>query len=270
MLFCEDIHVHTHLSTCACPEADPKEYLKKAKDVGFDLIGFADHMWDLNVHCYNNWYLDQGYENVSKLRDELSGFTVPDVKYLFGCEVEYDPREHDIALTEEVAKKFDFIIVPNSHTHMMLPPEIDKNDLKAHSDFMMRAFFDIIRSPRAKYVTSIAHPFMAVGSVHQQELVAQYSDAILHDCFSECAEKNIALEINASLFRGIDGTSDEEYTSYEFYRFFSIAKECGCKFTYGGDRHTAVNYRRSKKADRFAELLGLTENDVVYLKNRKK
>ena len=44
---------------------------------------------------------------------------------------------------------------------------------------------------------------------------------------------------------------------------FAIAKECGCKFTFGSDAHNIANLASHNNAEYLSTLLSLTENDLA-------
>ncbi|MEW6102646.1 MAG: PHP domain-containing protein [bacterium] len=49
MLFKADLHIHTLLSPCASFDMTPKAIVKKAKEIGIDIIGITDHNSAENV-----------------------------------------------------------------------------------------------------------------------------------------------------------------------------------------------------------------------------
>ena len=54
-------------------------------------------------------------------------------------------------------------------------------------------------------------------------------------------------------------------------RMFRLAKECGCKFTFGSDAHNQGNHEGYNRAGEYiAYLLGLCEDDVVRLVAKNK
>ena len=65
------------------------------------------------------------------------------------------------------------------------------------------------------------------------------------------AKRGIGLEIN--------GCSNIP----EVVHFFSIAKECGCKFTLGSDLHATADFKKIFGTEGTMENLGLTEYDFM-------
>lgn len=181
------------------------------------------------------------------------------IRVLIGAEVEYDPKRRDLAITAENAEKLDYLIFPNSHTHMVMPREY-YSDKRKMCEFMLQAFMDIMDSPLRSHVVSMAHPFCAVCCPFGYEpLLALISDEEYKRCYGACAENKIAVEINLSKFRGY---STEQIIHSNLIRPFQIAKACGCKFTFGSDSHTMQHMDTFKDFYVAAELLELSEEDI--------
>lgn len=113
-----DIHTHTLLSACCFdPEATVSAYVNKAAELGHTLLGIANHMWDETVPGPSKWYKGQMVNYVLEARDAIPADT-KGVKVLIGAEVEYCGMSDTLAITAENAKKFDYMLIPHTHTHM--------------------------------------------------------------------------------------------------------------------------------------------------------
>ena len=256
MKITHDLHIHSHLSSCANDSATVKHYVNKAKELGLTMIGFTDHMWDSAVDGANGWYQKQNFEHILNLKNEIASEDTGDLKILFGCETEYDLAHKGVAISEEVAKQLDFLLVPNSHTHITMPKDYF-DPYQKHADYMVEAFYDIVNSNVAEYITAIAHPFFAVGCPYDdRELFGLISDTKFEDMFRIAKSKNIALEINLACFR--NKKISELFTDPSL-RMYRIAKEIGCKFTVGSDSHSSSGH------DNFELLYVLTS--LMDLKN---
>ena len=139
MKITHDFHVHTHLSICANETATVENYIANAKRLGLTKIGFSDHFGDGNIPGARGFYRAHPYEHNAELKETLANIHEPDIKFYFGCETEYHTPKRDIALTEEEAEKFDFIVVPNSHTHMIMPKEYIGN----YEDYKLKEVFHV-------------------------------------------------------------------------------------------------------------------------------
>lgn len=271
MLITHDFHVHTRLSLCADKDATVAGYIKKAKEHGMKKIGFSDHFWDEKIDCINRsykvrndpnkYYTVQNFPYIARSLEEISESDADGIEILFGCEAEYDPFHHGVAVSEETAEKFDYIIVPNSHTHMMMPESFYEPH-KKHIDFMINAIDEILSSPVSRYITALAHPFEAVCCPYGHEiLMTEISDDTFKKCFDKVANKNIAIEINASSYLG---KSVEQMQSMPKTHMLRIAKECGCRFLFGSDAHSHGGAHASYTArEAIAEALDLEKEDFA-------
>lgn len=258
----EDIHIHTNISSCAKPDATIDKYIEKAKGSQLTTLGFSNHLWDSAVEGASKWYSTQNIEHVLKLKDELpKDGTIDGIKILFGCETEFT-YEGKLCLAEQNFELFDYIIVPHSHTHMacVMPKEYAE-DYKRHAKFLMDSFMAVVEHPLSKRFTTIAHPFVP-GTKYDiyNEVQALIPDSYFYEAFSAAREKGIAIEVNGST---IVYMPEEKIPSCEYVRIYSIAKECGCSFTYGSDSHDFRDNRKLNVVERFFEQCGINESDIL-------
>ncbi len=264
MKLTQDLHIHTNLSSCAMRDTTAKDYIPAAKTDGLTTLGFSNHLWDSDVAGASKWYSPQNLEHVLQLKKELpqSGM-IDGVRVLFGCETEFT-YEWKLCLTEEHMALFDYILAPHSHTHQgIVVPQDRVADLRDHAQYLMDSFLALVRHPLAHRITSIAHPFVpgtkyAIYNATQ----ALIPDSYFREAFCEANEKGIAIEMNGSC---ITYLPEEEIPNCEYVRVYSIAKECGCKFTYGSDSHDHRGSRKIKLVERFLDQCGITEADFRLL-----
>ena len=258
-----DFHIHTKLSVCANETATVENYLKIAEELNLEKIGFANHFWDREIDGAPEFYDIQDFEHILKLKPELEKLAKSKIKTYFGCEAEYDYSHRDIAVTEAVAEQLDFILVPNSHTHLTMPRNFYKPYQK-HVDYMVQAYEDIINSKVSKHITAIAHPFSAVCCPYGKEvLLKMISDDTFKILFDKTAKKGIAVEINCSSFGDFQIENDGLLISDQI-RMLKIAKESGCKFVFGSDAHSSGEHTRYNDfTDAMIKILGLTESDIA-------
>ena len=262
-----DFHIHTLRSLCADPNATLDTFTDAIKREGLEKIGVSNHFWDAKIPplSEDGYFTMQNLERISldipaieKLREDTG------IKVYFGCEAEYDPVHHDVAVAEETCEKLDFIIVPNSHTHLVMPKEY-WDDFPKHKEFLVTAYRDIINSKVSKYITAVAHPFEIVGySDERLKLILDtFTDDEFKRLFDETAERGIAYEINVS---GMRLKTKEQIDELPKMRLYRLAKECGCKFIFGSDAHGQVELDYySKWTEYVSELLGLTEDDIIEI-----
>lgn len=258
-----DFHIHTNLSLCAARTVTAQHYIDKANELGLDKIGFSNHMWDEKIQpCLNDFYETQSIPYNLKLKEELKTLDNKGVRIYFGAEAEFHPV-YGVALTEENAEKFDYIIVPNSHTHMTMGKSLYEPYQK-HVDFMVEAYKKILKSPVSRYILSMAHPFDAVCCPYDiQVLYKMIPDDVFKELFDATAEKGIAVEINTSCFKGI---TKENFEQFGAMRMFRIAREMGCKFTFGSDSHSETGhdtYMQDSKT--IIDCLDIKVNDLAEM-----
>lgn len=259
MFIDHDMHIHTHYSPCADATATAEHYIQKAHELSLKKIGFADHMWDSAVECTIPDYRKLTYEHISQIKEEVKALNAGGIEILFGCETECD-KNGTVAVSEEVAEKLDFLIVPQSHTHLTMPKDCYEPHRK-HAEFMLERFYNIVESPVSKYVTTIPHPFCAVACPYDnRELVRLITDQEFSDCFCAAKEKNIAVEINAGAFAG---KSIGEIRTDPMLHMLSIAKSAGCKFVFGSDSHRSTGHDGFFKNYVIACLLELKPENIA-------
>lgn len=272
MKITHDFHIHTHLSLCADKSATAEAYARIFKEAGIKKAGFSDHFWDdtyENSHAYlhnnegqhnpKNFYIPQNYEYICRFKEEIASVDFGDTEIFFGCETDYDPVNRRPAITCETAEKLDFVLMPNSHTHMVMPISYYE-PYEKHIDYMIQIHEDTLNSDVAKYITAMAHPFEAVCCLYDRHiLMNMMSDDTVKRIFSKTAEKGIAVEINVASMHKL---THEEIADSAELRLFRLAKEVGCLFTFGSDSHSDKAHTSYSNATYVAELLGLTENDL--------
>jgi len=266
-----DIHTHTHLSLCAQPSATIEYYIRSAQKLGLKQIGISDHLWDSDIpfpagmhHAKGgdsgcDWYRAQDLTHIREILPELNAADRRGIRFFFGAEVEYC-QGRGAAITVEHAEALDYLIVPNSHTHLAMDRDLYEPYQK-HADFMLRAAMEIAAAPTAPFIATLVHPFDPVCCPYQRDYVWDcLKDSHLTEAFQALAEKNIAAEINTACFTQC---SDEELPNHGLIRILGIAKAAGCSFTFGSDSHADGEEDSLLRAGRIADILGLTENDLA-------
>ena len=109
----------------------------------------------------------------------------------------------------------------------------------------------------------MAHPFDAVCCPYDYRiLIEMISDDTFKRLFDKTAEKNIAFEINVSYSKNM---TPEELANDCHIRMFSLAKECGCKFTFGSDAHDNKQHEFYHNAEILSNILNLKEDDLAEI-----
>ena len=260
-----DIHNHTYFSSCAAKESTLMAHVEMAKADGLSFLGLSDHIWDSKVFGASKWYSPQDVEHLLALKEQLPADRIIDgVRILFGCESEFT-HNRVLCLSEENAKHFDYFIVPHSHTHMnVVVPRERVATLELHASYLMESFMNLLEHPMISRATAIAHPFVP-GTAFDiyNETQALIPDDYFYKAFTAAREKGIAIELNGSC---LHDKSAEGLRRCEYARIFTIAKECGCRFTYGSDCHNATKeIREISRVEKFFDICGITEEDMLSL-----
>ena len=268
-----DFHLHTTVSFCADESATIKNYFERFRQTNLKKIAFTDHFWDCSkAEPENEWIAQYDYPYLAKIKEEIEKEGDVPFQVYFGCEVEYQPLAGGLILSEETAEKFDFITVASSHTHHFLTKEELANPQKT-AEAMAQAYEDIINCNVSRYIGSMAHPFVAIGTPYDRTLLYDMiSDDRYLRLFEKTAEKGIAVEINTSCFRNIiNGTPVELYDAEEiaalpYAKIIRLAKKTGCKFIFGSDAHSIDEHERwFKRADILAEVFEIKEHDLAEI-----
>lgn len=260
--FYSDLHIHTKQSGCAPRTTEVASYLPYCKQEGIRLLGISDHVYlDETLRAWGDT-TDTKMSHLLATRPILDEFSkTSDIRFLFGCEVEYFPGENPFISPEE-SLSFDYILLAASHV-LNQPSKYSAYDIHDPKVLRKITIDRFVEACKLEYPVpmGICHPLYPIGSNRQCEILDGISDACLNELFSMAAEKNISIEIHACLYR--DGTPRNEYgVSERYLRILSAAKDCGCIFHFGSDAHKPEDFVGvHDKLRKAAELLKLTEDD---------
>lgn len=262
--FFSDLHVHTNRSLCAPRTTEPSSYIPYCEEEGIRLIGISDHVYPTKmIHDY-------GYPDETRLTRLLSlrpaikaANESSDIRFLFGCEIDYFECVGHPYISPEESLNFDYILFASSHI-LNYPHMYTAYDLTSPDMLRKLTVERFIAACKLDYPVpmGICHPLYPICSPHQAEIIDGISDGCLNECFSMAAEKHISIEVHACLYRK-DTPLNEYGLSDRYLRILSAAKDCGCKFHFGSDAHEPKafigSHDRLRKA---AELIGLTEGHL--------
>ncbi len=254
-----DYHIHSRLSSCSgIPEQTPERILQYAKENGFKQICLTDHFWDEDVPGASDWYKPQNYAHI------VQSLPLPQdeqVKFYFGCECDMD-RFYTVGLSKEKFEKFDFIIIPTTHMHMMGFTLTEADDtLERRKELYLLRMEELLKKDLPFYKVGLAHPtdgLLAPKNPEDHlEVLGMVSDEEFTDIFTKIAAKGMGIELNMGSFRGYNAEGWER--SLHPYK---IAKACGCKFYLGSDAHGPAALDEAKPIfEKIVDLLGLEESD---------
>ncbi len=258
-IFDNDLHIHSRLSSCSNdPEQTTERILQYAKDNGVKTLCLTDHFWDSSVPGASDWYRQQDFEHIS---NALPLPKADGIRFLFGCETDMD-KYMTVGLAKENFDKFDFVVIPTTHLHMMnftLNPEDDTVEKRAK-----------LWTRRLDALLGMDLPFRKIGIAHLAcrlirgrnddsdyvKILDLIKNEDMERLFTKAAKLGCGIELNQSDMAFRDGEKES------VLRMFRTAKACGCKFYCGSDAHNPGYFVRTKEIfERAIELLGLTEDD---------
>lgn len=110
---------------------------------------------------------------------------------------------------------------------------------------------------------SIAHPFAPCGVPHAEknDYLRLLTNESLQDCFTRAAALGVSIELNTGAIREVGA----DLAHNEMIRIFSIAKACGCRFTFGTDSHSVQGLEGIAFGNAIADALHLTRADLAEL-----
>ena len=109
----------------------------------------------------------------------------------------------------------------------------------------------------------MAHPFdICCHDYTSKDLIPLIPDDTFKRLFDKTAEKGIAFELNMSYSKGM---TPQDIANDCHIRMFTLAKECGCKFTFGSDSHDDKAHDFYENADILADILGIKEDDLAEI-----
>lgn len=259
-----DYHIHSKLSSCSKdPEQSTAHILEYAKEHGYRQICLTDHFWDETVDGASRWYTPQNYDHV---RQSLPLPQAEGIEFLFGVETEMT-KDNILGISPDRYDAFDFIIVPISHFHMVgfTLSEEDAATVEGRANRFLAKLEAVLSMPLPFHKIGLAH--MANDTIGGRDLtmycqvLRQITGERLRALFTRAAALGVGIELNTSClaFR-----SEEEAQAVT--DFYTVAKECGCKFYIGTDAHHPNQFVNQKDvAQRFIDRLGLTEEDRFYI-----
>lgn len=257
-----DLHIHSQLSLCSNdPEQTPERILRYAEDNGFKTVCVTDHFWDRSVKGASRWYVKQGFNHIK------ASLPLPQsdgIRFLFGCETEVN-RFQTVGLAAENFDKFDFVIIPTTHFHM-LGYTVKKREVATpakRAETWCYRFDELLKKDIPFKKIGIAH--LTCGLIcRDKEQYLQVLNLIPEDTagelFTKAAALGVGIELNASDMQFKDENADT------VLRLYRIAKAAGCKFYCGSDAHHPAVFEKSKAIfERAVNLLELEESDKFII-----
>ena len=261
----QDYHIHTHLSPCSGdPLQTPGQIVSDAREAGLHSLCLTDHYWDELVEGGRDFYEQQTY---SKLASLLPLPQSDDIRFYFGCETEVD-MHYRVGIGKIRYDAFEFINIPLTHYHFvdLTIAKEDKDSLELMAKYWVKRFEAVLSSDLPFYKAGLAHLTDVLTArsggqwIDHVAMLDMIPDSELHRLFAGAAEKGIGIELNFTT---------ERYTGDQLDRVLRVyrsAKDEGCRFYFGSDRHIHGSYEwLIGQWNIIIDKLGLEESDKYHI-----
>ncbi len=224
-LYGKKANFHTHTFRCQHATGKDHEYVEKAIEAGYEVLGFSDHI----PHVF-----DDGYVSGIRMRmDELDGYIssiqnlkkeyAKDIEIYCGFEAEYFPNSFEKTMAKVSQYPLDYMIL-GQH---FLGNEIRANYVGRYgqTEEIFKTYVDhVIEALNTENFLYVAHPDV-VKFTSDETLYAKHMLRLLQ----ELKKRNIPVEINMA------GYCDGRH--YPGDHFLDLALKNGNTFIMGVDAH---------------------------------
>ncbi len=261
-----DLHIHSYISACSNdPLQNNDSILQYAKDSGLKTICLTDHFWDEAVEGPSNWYRPQNYEWIKRA---LPLPQADGIRFLFGCETELR-KDFTLGISKESFDKFDFVIIPTTHLHMMGFTLNEEDDsIESRAKLWVDRFEAVLNMDLPFHKVGIAHLTCSLATPANKgftkEDYLRFLNLIpqrkLDELFTKAAKLGVGIELN------LEGKIFDADAEDSIFRIYKTAKNCGCKFYLGSDAHNPGYYKQAMACfNKAIAVLDLTEDDKFII-----
>ncbi|MBR4242007.1 MAG: histidinol-phosphatase [Eubacterium sp.] len=252
-------NLHTHTKRCHHAQGEDEEYVLKAIENGYDILGFSDHA----PHLFpNGEYVstcrmlpeeaDEYARSIDKLREKYKN----DIEIKLGYEMEWYPKliEKDIAFLKDIG--YDYLILAQHYTD------------NEYEDF-------------AKYCGHPTDDIEVVDKYINQLLEGAKSGLFTYVCHPDLIKFKKDKKINAEKYNFLLDELKKidiplEYNFYGYFdkrhypnpEFWQMAKEKGIKTVIGLDAHNPKVIEDKKRLDKMKKeiaTLGIKPLETIEL-----
>lgn len=261
---------HTHLYLCNHATGNTEDYVKRAIEDKYEVLGISDHCPIMKEWFSENDYYKL-YVNENMKYDEFYDIYLPSIekcieKYgdkieiLSGIESEYIPMYHEFY--EEIRYQLDYMIL-GMHFFYYDGKYIDVYD-NLDGKMAIEYAKSISVALDTELFTYLAHPDLYLYDYCGSEKYVFDEDAktAARIILEACQKNDILVEINCGGMR-YDKKYKDEFL-YPRTEFFNIAKEYDVKFIIGCDAHQveALDDEHINDAIEFCKRIGITPINI--------
>jgi histidinol-phosphatase (PHP family) len=224
------VDYHLHTPRCGHARGDLRDYVKKALELGFREVGFADHFPLLHLQDSSlTMSLEEvpGYvEEVLQLREEFPGIAIK-----LGIEADYVPGV--LEELEELLRQYPFDYIYGSIHYVDGWGFDDPRYIGGYNDWetveLYQRYFELLGdAAECGLFDILAHPDLVkkFGYRPHQDLREVY-----RTCLVRVARAGVAVEVNTS---GLRKPAKEIYPTFTF---IELCKELEIGLVLGSDAH---------------------------------
>ena len=233
---------HTHTTRCQHAGGEDREYIEKAIEAGYEILGFSDHA----PFVFEDGYvspvrmkmseLDEYVSTLERLRKEYE----KDIKIFIGLEAEYWPKVFDASLKCYQEYPIDYMILGQHYINDEASGQNVQNASSSETELKnyVKRVTDAINTGYFMYV---AHP-----DIFHFEGDGEVYDKHMNQLVEECKKHNLPIEINCTGYR--------KKRSYPNLRFVELAARRECDFIIGIDAHVPEQIADFESVNRCAEI----------------
>ncbi|HLP15158.1 MAG TPA: histidinol-phosphatase HisJ [Bacteroidota bacterium] len=238
-----DLHTHTYL--CKHADGTAEEYIKKAVEYGFDIIGCTDHapMPD-DYDAPHRMTLEQFYTDYKPSVLELRERYRSEIDVKFGVESDFFPGTEDWVRAFNDKNDFDYVI---GSVHYLgewgfdNPVFIHRYDEQNVDEIYTRYFEHIRRSAQSGLFDILGHCDLVKKFGHRPQADME---EILRETLRAVKAADVVIEINTS------GLRKPVAEVYPGENILAIARELEIPLTLGSDAHTPGDVGRDFETGR--------------------
>lgn len=232
-----DYNLHSHTSRCGHASGLDEEYVLKAIQCGFKVMGFSDHVMlpghpqerIRGHHSELKSYIESVRHLQKKYKDQIDIY--------LGFECEYYPQYEEYYRSLLKDEGFDYLILgqhcfinENNMFEWYLRENCPKERLLKYVD-------DVIRGMASGLFKYVCHPDYFIRALYQYDDVAEECSIRL---IKAAKKYDVPLEINLNGIRG--WMMEEDTLHYPYPRFWQLVGKYGVRVTVGVDAHSPDDY----------------------------
>ncbi|MGN0351776.1 MAG: histidinol-phosphatase [Roseburia sp.] len=220
---------HTHTMRCKHAAGEDKEYVERAIEAGFQVLGFSDHV----PYPYKDGYVSRirmGFDEIEDYMDSILSLRKEyenDIEIYLGFEAEYFPEKFPELIEALEPYPIEYMILGqhylnNEKDQRYVGRLATEEELSCYAN-------QVLDGLKSGYFSYVAHP--DIGNYTKDEAV--YRRYMRQIC-EVSKELGLPLEINQNGYRN--------GAWYPNSRFLTIASEVGNDMIIGVDAHNPMDF----------------------------